>query len=241
MGGTGGTTPLRRTLVPWLAGLAALLTVLAPLLLLGLWVGGTGLGEALLVALADLVAAVIAAAVATVLLVRRGVRRVRSVVHGHPDGRAGRLAEHGRARWLVARDRFAALASEYASVESDPREVAARPALVDVRVPETGRFVEALADAHALATDTEPADPAHRDRFVAAVERASATWGEACRAAEALAIPRPGADPGPTWSVGHVEAGRAEADRSEYGVAAEAVRKAAVRGARDLRDRLRTM
>ena len=61
----GGTTPLRRSAVPWLVGLAALLAVLSPLLFSAVWVGGAGgLGVALLAAVADLVAAVIAAGVA---------------------------------------------------------------------------------------------------------------------------------------------------------------------------------
>ncbi len=144
--------------------------MLSPVLFLGVWVAdGTveGLGAALLAAVADLVAAAIAAAVATVILARRGVRRVRTVVLGHPDGREGRLSAYGSARWMLARDRFAALQREYTSVESDPREVAARPALVDVSVPSTGRFVEALADAQDLATATEPADPRRREEFVA--------------------------------------------------------------------------
>ncbi|MCD2197095.1 hypothetical protein LQ327_27360 [Actinomycetospora endophytica] len=238
---TDRTTPLRRTAVPWLYGLAVLLTVLSPVVFLGVWVAeGTmdGLGAALLAAVVDLVAAVIAAGVATVMVTRRGVRRVRSVVVGHPDGRAGRLAAHGSARWTLARDRFAALQREYAGVESDPREVAARPALVDVSVPATGRFVEALAVAQGLATPTEPADPHHREQFTAAVDRAVATWDEARRNAEALA-PQPAPEPAPTLAPGASPAGQPGADRDEYAAVADAVRQAAARGMRDLRDRMR--
>jgi hypothetical protein len=238
------TTGRRRSAVPWLYALAALLLVLVPVVLLGALVGGAGLGAALLAAVTDLVAAVIAAGVATVLLARRGVRRVRTVVLGHPDGRTGRLAAHGAARWAVARDRFAALQREYAGVESDPREVAARPALVDVTVPATGRFVEALGEAHDLLTPTEPLDPRHRDRFVSAVDRAVAAWGEARRTADALAAARdaeathvvsgPGVVTGPS-----VRRPAVHGPRDEYGVAAEAVRAAAARGVRDLRERMR--
>ena len=252
------TTGRRRSAVPWLFALAALLLVLVPVVLLGTLMGGTGLGPALLATLADLVAAVIAAAVATVLLARRGVRRVRTVVLGHPDGRRGRLAEHGAARWLIARDRFAALQREYAGVESDPREVAARPALVDVSVPATGRFVEALGEAHDLLTPAEPVDPRHRDRFVAAVDRAVDAWGEARRTADALAAARdahyrpgvvsgpgvvsaPGvvSGPGVVGEPGVVRQRAVRGPRDEYCVAAEAVRAAAVRGVRDLRERMR--
>lgn len=240
---TGGTTPLRRTAVPWLYGLAVALAVLSPVVFLGVWVAdGTigGLGAALLAAVADLVAAVIAAAVATVVVARRGVRRVRSVVVGHPDGRAGRLSAHGSARWSIARDRFAAVAREYAAVESDPREVAARPALVDVSVPSTGRFVEAFASAHDLATDVEPADPRHRERFSAAVDRVVAAWDEARRTAEALA-PQPDPTPAPTLAPGATLApgGPPAAERDEYAAVADAVRQAAARGVRDLRGRMR--
>ncbi|HEY2222390.1 hypothetical protein [Actinomycetospora sp.] len=236
---TGGTTPLRRTAVPWLYGLAVLLAVLSPVVFLGVWVAdGTveGLGAALLAAAVDLVAAVIAAAVATVIVTRRGVRRVRSVVVGHPDGRAGRLSAYGSARWTLARDRFAALQREYAGVESDPREVAARPALVDVSVPATGRFVEALADAQDLATATEPADPRHREQFASAVDRAVAAWDEARRSAEALAPP-PAPDPVPAPTVAPGEPAQ---ERDEYAAVADAVRQAAARGMRDLRGRMRT-
>jgi hypothetical protein len=241
------STALRRSAVPWLYGLAALLLLLVPIVLLGVWVGGAGLGAALLAAVADLVAAVIAAATATVLLARRGVRRVRTVVLGHPAGRSGRLAEHGAARWVLARDRFAALAAEYARAESDPREVAARPALVDVTVPATARFVEALGDAQELATPGEPADPRHRELFVAAVDRAVAAWDEARRTADALAadalatetlvVEEPAQAP-PTLAPGTARRGQI-AGRDEYGVAAQAVRAAAARGVRDLRQRLR--
>ncbi|MDT7745743.1 MAG: hypothetical protein QOE59_4821 [Actinomycetota bacterium] len=247
-----GTTGRRRSAVPWLYALAALLLVLVPVVLLGALVGGAGLGAALLAAVTDLVAAVIAAGTATVLLARRGVRRVRRVVLGHPDGRTGRLAEHGAARWLIARDRFAALQREYAWVESDPREVAARPALVDVTVPATGRFVEALGEAHDLLTPAEPVDPRHRDRFVAAVDRAVATWAEARRTADALAAARDaGAGPdvvggagvvtgrGVITGPGVVTGPAVRGPRDEYGVAAEAVRAAAARGVRDLRERMR--
>jgi hypothetical protein len=237
------TTPLRRSAVPWLYGLAALLIVLVPVVLLGVWVGGAGLGAALLATVADLVAALVAAATATVLLARRGVRRVRTAVLGHPDGRAGRLAAHGSARWILARDRFAALRADYARAETDPHEIAARPALLDVSVPATARFVEAFGEAHDLATADEPTDPVHRDRFTAAVGRAVAAWDEARRTADTLAAAtwhRVGTDEppaaAPTLAPGAPRRDRWTGD--EYGAAAQAVRAAAARGVRDLRERL---
>lgn len=233
------TTPMRRSAVPWLYGIAVLLTVISPLVFLGAWVAdGTleGFGAALLAAVADLVAAAIAAIVATVLAAQRGVRRVRSVVLGHPDGRSGRLSEHRAARWALARDRFAALQRDYAAFESDPRAVAARPALVDVSVPATGAFVEALGDAQVLATPTEPGDP-HRTDFVAAVDHAVAASDEARRVADVLAArqapqavpPRPAETRPPEPA----------APADEYAAVAEAVKQAAARGMRDLRSRMR--
>ena len=71
-------------------------------------------------------ALLVAAVVAAVLALQRGVVRVRTAVIGHPDGRAGRLAEHEAARWRLAGDRFAALQREYAAFEADPGAVAAR-------------------------------------------------------------------------------------------------------------------
>ncbi|GAA4846769.1 hypothetical protein GCM10023201_43100 [Actinomycetospora corticicola] len=238
-------TPMRRSAVPWLYGLSVLLAVVSPLVFLGVWVAdGTleGVGAALLAAVADLVAAALAAIVATVLAAQRGVRRVRTVVLGHPDGRSGRLGEHRAARWALARDRFAALQRDYAAFESDPRAVAARPALVDVSVPTTEAFVEALADAQVLATPTEPGDP-RREEFVAAVDRAVAAWDEARRYADAVAprMSAPGSTPPHPAETRPPSAlpPRHGTPVDEYAAVADAVKQAAARGMRDLRGRLR--
>ena len=231
----------RRSAAPWLFGVAVLLAVLSPLVFLGTWIAVgdlEGLGVALLAAVADLVAAALAAIVATVLAVRRGITRVRTVVHGHPQGRAGRLAEHDAARWHLAGERFAALQAEYAAFEADPRAVAARPALADVTVPATARFVQALGDAEFLRTDTEPPAP-RRAEFAAAVDRAVEAWESAQCVAEGLARARH-TPAGETRAVGPAPPRVAvPGGSSEYAQVAEAVRRAAARGARDLRDRLR--
>ncbi len=234
----------RRSVAPWLFGLAALLAILSPLVFLGVWVAeGTaeGIVAALLATVLDLVAAAIAAVVATVLALQRGVVRVRTAVLGHPDGRAGRLAEHDAARWRLARDRFAALQREYAAFEADPRAVAARPALTDVTVPATARFVQALADAEYLRTDDEPTGP-RRVEFANAVERAVDAWESACSVADGLARAHRDVDPPapPTRAVDPPRGPTTATGRGEYADAAEAVRRAAVRGAKDLRERLRT-
>ncbi|GAA4912488.1 hypothetical protein EV188_101790 [Actinomycetospora succinea] len=230
----------RRSAAPWLYGLAGLLTLLSPVIFLAVWVAAgdmEGLGVALLAAVADLVAAIIATIIATIIAVRRGVTRVRTVVHGHPQGRVGRLAEHDAARWHLARDRFATLQAEYAAFEADKYAVAARPALADVTVPATARFVQAMGDAEFLATEEEPSGP-RRAEFAAAVDRAAAAWQDAQRVAEGLAQSRHVA-PAPETRAVDPAPPRVNPPGSEYTQAADAVRRAAVRGARDLRDRLR--
>lgn len=254
----------RRSAVPWLYGLAAVLAVLSPFVFLLVWVlEGTldGVVAAVVAALADLVAAAVAAVVATVLAARRGIVAVRTAVSGHPQGRAGRLAEHQAARWHLARDRFAALRSEWAAFEADRGAVARRPALTDVSVPATARFVEAYGDAEFLLTEAEPAGP-RRGEFVEAVDRAEASWAEAQRVADELgAAPGHGSAAGPGDApVGHSRgfhaaphqgtsravdpprsagtAGRAGAPG--YAEVTDAVRRAARRGVEDLRGRMRT-
>jgi hypothetical protein len=233
----------RRSAAPWLFGLAVLLGLLSPVIFLAVWVAAgdvEGFGVALLAAVADLVAAAIAAVTATVIAIRRGVTRVRTVVHGHPQGRVGRMAEHEAARWHLARRRFADLQAEYAAFEADRFAVAARPALADVTVPATARFVQALGDAEFLATDTEPAGP-RRAQFSAAVDRAVEAWESAQRVAEGLAQARRDRAAPPVHETRAVDPAppRVAPPGSEYTQAADAVRRAAARGARDLRDRLR--
>ena len=241
----------RRSAAPWLFGVAVLLALLSPVVFLAVWVAAgdlEGVGVALLAAVADLFLAAVAALTATVLAIRRGVTRVRTVVHGHPQGRVGRMDEHDAARWHLARDRFAQLQAEYAAFEADRGAVAARPALADVTVPATARFVQALGDAEFLATESEPSGP-RRAEFAAAVDRASAAWQDAQRVAEGLAEARRAGHPGDGGPAVHPGAETRAVDPapprvappgSEYTQAADAVRRAAVRGARDLRDRLRT-
>lgn len=96
-------------------------------------------------------------------------------------------------RWQDARNRFAALRTEYAAFECDPARVLTLPALADVSVPSTERFVEAFAEAQALDTDTEPAAD-HSAAYVAAVDRACRAWTAASDAAERIRLSRLGAE-----------------------------------------------
>jgi hypothetical protein len=91
------------------------------------------------------------------------------------------------ADWAAARARFAQLRSEYGQFECDPLAVLRLPALTDVTVPSTGRFVDAFAEAQALDTDTEPS-PAHQAGFAAAVDRAWRAWRAAVDAAERIRL-----------------------------------------------------
>jgi hypothetical protein len=77
--------------------------------------------------------------------------------------------------WLDARQRFDRLRGEYAGYECDPVQVLRLPALADVTVPSTARFVDALAEAQALRTDEHPGQLVAA-RFATAVEHAEQAW-----------------------------------------------------------------
>lgn len=89
--------------------------------------------------------------------------------------------------WSAARDRFVALRTAYAAHECDPMAVLRLPALSDVTVPSTARFVDAFAEAQALETDAFPPE-SHAAAFVHAVERAERAWRAARDAAERIRL-----------------------------------------------------
>ncbi len=89
--------------------------------------------------------------------------------------------------WSHARDRFHTLAQAYAAHECDPMSVLRLPALSDVTVPSTGRFVEAFAQAQALESDAFPGEE-HAAEFVRAVDRAQRSWRAAREAAERIRL-----------------------------------------------------
>jgi hypothetical protein len=150
-----------------------------------------------------LVAAVVAATLAALvppMLVAVGAVTV--VRHLHRHRRAGRGQHPAMALsrpaapvpgpppvpdWRATRARFAQLRSEYAQFECDPLAVLRLPALTDVTVPSTGRFVDAFAEAQALDADIEP-PAAHRARFATAVEQAWRAWHAARDAAERIRL-----------------------------------------------------
>jgi hypothetical protein len=87
--------------------------------------------------------------------------------------------------WRATRARFAQLRSEYGQFECDPLAVLRLPAMIDVTVPSTGRFVEAFAEAQALDTDTEPPE-SHCARFATAVDQVWRAWRAARDAAQRI-------------------------------------------------------
>ncbi|HZZ51902.1 MAG TPA: hypothetical protein VFE65_33830 [Pseudonocardia sp.] len=119
-------------------------------------------------------------------LVCAGVLTVRLTLWSRRRSRA-RAARHG---WPAARERFHRLAAEYGEFECDPRAVARLPALADVSVPQTARFITAFTDAQALHTERRP--PARvAVAYEHAVIAAEFAWHEARAEAERRQRPAP--------------------------------------------------
>jgi len=97
--------------------------------------------------------------------------------------RAERVRVDWRGRWEGAVERHRAVAEAYGRFECDATAVLATPGLADVRQAPTARFIDAFAEAVALATERYPARAFAR-RFVEAVEREEQAWAAAVGAAE---------------------------------------------------------
>jgi hypothetical protein len=95
--------------------------------------------------------------------------------------------EAGERRWAEAHHRMARLQADYAGFECDALAVLRLPALADVRVAATARFVDAFAEAQALDTDRRPA-PEYAERYVDAVDRACRAWRAARESAERIRL-----------------------------------------------------
>ena len=128
--------------------------------------------------------------VALVLLL--GLRRVRRAARRRRSGRqvpalrppAPAAAEPS---WSDTHARFGVLQQAYAAYECDALAVLRLPALADVTVPATARFVDAFAHAQALDTDTAP-PPAHAAEYRHTVELAWRSWRAATEAAERIRL-----------------------------------------------------
>lgn len=118
------------------------------------------------------------------LLLRRAVRRSRAGGSG-PVAPPG--AESGPDAWRRSRTAFDQLRSEYSAHECDPMRILRRPALSDVSVPSTARFVDAFAEAQSLDTDAYPGAP-HDAAYAAAVAKAWRAWQAAQDAADRIRL-----------------------------------------------------
>lgn len=144
---------------------------------------------ALVVGLARLGPPIVLALAGVALVARHAVRLRQPLPAPPPDRAPSAVPAPTPARWSKSRSRFARLQQDYAAYECDPLAVLRLPALADVRVPSTARFVDAFAEAQALDTDLEP--PAeHAARFAAAVDRACRAWQAAWDAAERIRLSR---------------------------------------------------
>ncbi|MDN5931666.1 MAG: hypothetical protein L0I24_11480, partial [Pseudonocardia sp.] len=171
--------PVSRRALPWL--------IVLPFLLLGLF-------SVIAAVLATFVAAGLAFVAAAPLLLVGAIafHSVRRRMRARSAGTAplpGRPAARTRPDvvWRHARDRFHTLAAAYAAHECDAMNVLRLPALSDVTVPSTGRFVEAFAHAQALETDEFPGEE-HAAQFVRAVDGAERAWRAAREAAERIRL-----------------------------------------------------
>jgi hypothetical protein len=144
---------------------------------------------AVVVAMVTETPGVLVVGVALFLLLRRGNRRRRRPLAAGTAPLPRRPAPPPRPdlAWSQARTRFAGLRGEYAAHECDPMAVLRLPALSDVTVPSTARFVDAFAEAQALETDAFP-PASHAAAFVHAVERAERAWRAAHDAAERIRL-----------------------------------------------------
>jgi hypothetical protein len=124
---------------------------------------------------------------AAVALTRRSRRRRPVAAGTAPIPARPAAPPRPEAAWQKARERFDALRAEYAAFECDPMAVLHRPALADVSVASTARFVDAFAEAQALDTDAFP-PAAHATSFVSAVDRAERAWRAAVDAADRIRL-----------------------------------------------------
>ncbi|MFP5072260.1 hypothetical protein ACLFMI_21680 [Pseudonocardia nantongensis] len=96
-------------------------------------------------------------------------------------------AETAESAWRRARADFQRVRADFAAHETDPMAVLRRPALSDVAVPSTARFVDAFAAAQALDTDGYPGEP-YGASYVRSVEVARRAWQAAVEAADRIRL-----------------------------------------------------
>jgi hypothetical protein len=164
--------------------------VLMTLLVTSVIAGGTALAIAALIATVIAITAVAGSALVvggTAVALTRRSRRRRAIAAGTAPLPARPAAPRPEVAWSRARERFHALRGEYAAFECDPMQVLHRPALADVSVGSTARFVDAFAEAQALETDSFPPGQ-HAANFAQAVDRAERAWRAAVEAADRIRL-----------------------------------------------------
>ncbi len=180
----------RRAVARRPATTAALVLALVPLTLVGAFVGivATVVGGFMLLGLlfSMLGPPVLAVGVTAFVVTRRRRARARSAGTAPLPARPAAPPRPDLV-WAHARHRFHALAREFAAHECDPMAVLHHPALSDVRVPSTARFVDAFAQAQALDTDAFPG-PEHAASFVRAADTAERSWRAAREAADRIRL-----------------------------------------------------
>ncbi|MBC3190738.1 hypothetical protein H7X46_06660 [Pseudonocardia sp. C8] len=124
-------------------------------------------------------------AVGTFRAVQGAVRR--SAASGSGEAAGPTAAVTAEQSWRRARADFQRVRGEFAAHETDPLAVLHRPALSDVSVGPTARFVDAFAAAQALDTDGYPGEP-YGASYVRAVEQARRAWRAAVEAADRIRL-----------------------------------------------------
>lgn len=154
-----------------------------PLLLLGLGalVGLAFLGVVVIRVAFELFPLLLLGVVAWMVV--RLVRRSRRA----PDVQQAPPVVPAEQAWAQAKVAFDRVRAEYTAHECDPMAVLRRPALSDVSVASTARFVDAFAEAQALDTDTYPGPP-HDTGYGTAVARATRAWQAAQDAADRIRL-----------------------------------------------------
>jgi hypothetical protein len=159
--------------------------------LLLLWTGPRLL-EALAISVAAMTGLLFLLASVAVIMIALKIngyaRRRRVAAPTRPsEARKDRVADKERKSWASSKRSFEALRAEYGGYECDPLAVLRLPALADVSVASTGRFVDAFAAAQALDTDEEP-PAAMAAEYQRAVDAAWRAWRAATDAAERIRL-----------------------------------------------------
>jgi hypothetical protein len=129
-------------------------------------------------------------AVAWILLILLGGDRFQQ---NQPASGLPSIPNPVRQRWHGTVRSHAATAQQFAAYECSPAAVAQRPDLADVTRPATALFIDAFAEANALATKHYPGTE-HAEQFIQAAQRAQRAWQTAVDTARHSGLSRSTAD-----------------------------------------------